>query len=30
MILEYLRDPGLIDTAEMKRIETLPIAASQE
>jgi hypothetical protein len=29
MLLDYLRDPGLFDDAEMRRVSELPIAAAR-
>jgi 2-hydroxychromene-2-carboxylate isomerase len=29
MMLHYLKDPGLFDTAEMRRLEALPVGASR-
>ena len=30
MMLDYLRDPGIFSTSEMKRIMTLPVGASRQ
>jgi 2-hydroxychromene-2-carboxylate isomerase len=30
MLLDYLRDPGIFSTSEMKRIMTLPVGASRQ